>query len=101
MIYLTEPKDLTSGLWWARQVIGEPHLSKRGAWCIVQITGDSPFLSKRIVLYCTIEGRWVDLNGELGGFGNMDTLEYGPRIIVPGDKDRAEYAPRPAKEVAR
>lgn len=101
MITLTEPQHLSAGLWWARQIIDAPHLGKRGAWCIVQITGDSPFLSKRIVLYCTSDGKWVELNGELGGIGNMDALEYGTRVEIPSDKDRAEYAPKPAKEVER
>jgi len=49
MIYLTEPSNLSAGLWWARQITGERDMG-RSPWMIVQIRGVSPFLAARAVL---------------------------------------------------
>lgn len=94
MIYLTEPKNLTAGLWWAREIIGEPHHSKRGNWCLAQITGDSPFLIGRAVMYRDIEGNWLAAHPDLLVIRNPGKFEFGPRIDIPSDKDRVEYAPQ-------
>lgn len=99
MIYLTEAKDLSAGLWWARQITGDRDLG-RGQWAIVEVAGKFPFLHARIVLYCYASQEWGVPNKELRAIDNPNSWEFGARVNVPGDKDRAEYPPRQAKESA-
>lgn len=92
-IYLTEPKDLTAGLWWARQ--GKLDCDyKKGAWSIAQVTGTFPFLRVCIVLYCRPSGEWVGPREELSYIENPADYEFGPRIDVPSNKDTVEWMPQ-------
>lgn len=99
MIYLTEPKDLTAGLWWARQIRAD-RSTGRDSWLIVEVAGGFPFLRARVVLRRYESNGWDRPKDDLGVIDDPSAWEFGPRIEVPSDKDRAEYAPRPAQEPA-
>lgn len=101
MITLTEPQHLTAGLWWARRKPedGNPH----GPWLIAGLLGTAPFLVFYLVVAPDKEsGDWTSQpNYTKHGRGNnpldLDKWEFGSRIDIPSDKDRAEYPPREAK----
>lgn len=95
-IYLTEPKNLEAGLWWARRIRAD-RTTGRDAWFIAEVKGAVPFLSVRTVLYCTSDHRWVEPSSELGAITDTSALEFGPRIDIPSDKARAEYPPMERK----
>lgn len=103
MIFLTELSDLSEGLWWARKITGEGDLG-REPWRIVEIYGSAPFLT----MYELLAKYEVDRSGRMG-WGvchtrldpiNANEWEFGPRIDVPSDKDRVEYAPKAERMMA-
>lgn len=94
-IYLTEPKHLEAGLWWARLEEDNRRDGKHGDWVIVQVTGVFPFLKARAAFYCRPNSEWIVPTDELGIIDNPNKWEFGPRVNVPSDKERAEYPPQP------
>lgn len=96
MIYLTEPKNLEAGLWWAREITGEKTRSL-GPWLIVQLTGVSPFFSLSIEFVSGSEDWRYPSDKRYPETVNPNSWEFGPRIDIPGDKERVEYAPKQMK----
>lgn len=81
---LTPAKELSRGLWFARQVTGEEDLG-RGPWSIAVIMGDFPFLYGRAYFYENdSEERRVDrmLRYE-GEIDNPNEWEFGEKIEFP------------------
>lgn len=104
MIYLTEPKDLTAGLWWARQKPETPN--GHGPWLIAGLLGTAPFLVFYLVVACNRNSEeWTSQpnftqHGRANNPLDLGKWEFGPRIDIPSGKDRAEYPPQMAKEPA-
>lgn len=100
MIYLTEPKDLTAGLWWARQKPGQGN--NYGPWLVVGLLGQAPFLVFYLVVAPNKEnGEWTSQpnytqHGRANNPLDLDKWEFGPRLDIPSDKGRFEYPPQVA-----
>lgn len=92
-IYLTEPKKLTAGLWWARQITGDRDLG-RGPWCIIHVAGSVPFLKARAVLVHYEPNDWCEPERSAAALVlNPNEWEFGPQIEILSDKDWAEWRP--------
>ncbi len=106
MIYLTELANLTEGLYWARKLIGEEDLG-RSQWIIVCVLGVPPFLDGYVIAYrpdkmsADVDEPWqmgyTRTEGRSKRFWASE-WEFGPRIDIPSEMDRVEFAPRSAKE---
>lgn len=98
MIYLTELSNLTEGLYWARKITGEGDLGRSG-WMVVCVVGVPPFLDGYVVTYRADMPNAADDPWSSGrdrkyeGFRATE-WEFGPRIDIPSDKERAEFSPK-------
>lgn len=103
MIYLTEPANLTEGLYWARRVLGEDGRG-RSKWMIVCVVGAPPFLDGYVIAYrpdpSDPDEPWrMGYKGDDRHFRRLEAGEwqFGPRIDVPLDSGGVEYPPKPEK----
>lgn len=103
-VYLTELADLTEGLYWARRITGEADAG-RGKWVIVCIVGVPPFLDGYTIAYQPDTAESNPDEPWRMGYTKSDRYdmrirpsewEFGPRIAIPAQNARTEYAPKPA-----